>query len=249
MGTERQGASRISDRLSAVARLIPPGRIVADIGSDHAQLLVHLAEHQVLDRGIAGEVNRGPYENAADRVRESGWSDRIDVRLGDGLKVLRPGEADVVVLAGMGGSLIASILSRGKEKLDATTQLVLQPNNHGDQVRRWLLEQGWEIKQEELVKEGGILYEIVSASSGAPEHPYQGLPFSGDILRKLGPLLCRDRHPLLGERVAEEVDRLDRALDSLRSARTPEAQMRQQQLAADRRRWEEVQSWLSQERI
>src|SRR5699024_3765634 len=132
MGTERQGASRISDRLSAVARLIPPGRIVADIGSDHAQLLVHLAEHQVLDRGIAGEVNRGPYENAADRVRESGWSDRIDVRLGDGLKVLRPGEADVVVLAGMGGSLIASILSRGKEKLDATTQLVLQPNNHGD---------------------------------------------------------------------------------------------------------------------
>ncbi|PTX64888.1 tRNA (adenine22-N1)-methyltransferase [Melghirimyces profundicolus] len=239
--------NRVSARISALADRILPGRTVADIGSDHAQLLVTLAERGALKKGIAGELNRGPYQNAADRIREAGWTESIEVRQGDGLEVLQPGEAEVIVLAGMGGVLITSILSRGKEKLSGTEQLVLQPNNNGDRVRKWLKDHGWEIVEEELLKEGGILYEIISARRGESERPYKNLPLRPELLFRLGPLLCRDRHPLLRERVREEAAALKRILNSLRSARTPEAKEKQAEVAARLETWKEAELWLSRE--
>ncbi len=136
---------------------------------------------------------------------DQGLTNQVEVRLGDGLSVLRRDEADVVVLAGMGGVLISSILSRGKDRIQGVERLVLQPNNNGDRVRAWLLENGWEIDGEDLVKERGVLYEIISARQGDPHFPYRGLPLTREQALELGPLLWRDRHPLLGEKVKEEL--------------------------------------------
>ncbi|GGA36175.1 SAM-dependent methyltransferase [Kroppenstedtia guangzhouensis] len=249
MEEREQGLSHISDRLAAVAARIPPGRVVADIGSDHGLLLIFLARQGGLKRGIAGEVNQGPFENACKRIWDQGLTNRVEVRLGDGLSVLRRDEADVVVLAGMGGVLISSILSRGKDRIQGVERLVLQPNNNGDRVRAWLLENGWEIDGEDLVKERGVLYEIISARQGDPHFPYRGLPLTREQALELGPLLWRDRHPLLGEKVKEELLGLNRILASLQSARSPEAVKRREELDAQRRRWEEVHSWLSKEKI
>src|SRR5690606_34430747 len=108
---------RRSKRLKTIADLIPDQSIVADIGGDHAFLLIYMAQDGRLARGIVGELNRGPYENAKRNIQRMGVQDLIDVRLGDGLSVVKQGEIDYLVLAGMGGSLIVNILERGKEKL------------------------------------------------------------------------------------------------------------------------------------
>lgn len=249
MGIVGQGPRRSSDRLEAVAARIPPDRVVADIGADHGWLLIHLAKRGQLKQGIAGEVNLGPFKNAAHRIRAAGLTERVQVRLGDGLSVLRREEADVVVIAGMGGVLITSILSRGEAKLSGVERLVLQPNNNGNQVRAWLLEHGWEIDGEDLVKEGGILYEIISARQGDSGDPYKGLSLTLGQAIRIGPLLWRNRHPLLREKVKEELSGLDRILDHLQSARTQEAMERRKEFDAQRRQWEEVLSWLSKEKI
>ncbi|MFD1425698.1 tRNA (adenine22-N1)-methyltransferase [Kroppenstedtia sanguinis] len=250
MGREDNGWHPISERLAAVAAQVPPERVVADIGSDHGWLLIFLARQGKMKRGIAGEVNQGPFENASQRIQSQGLTDQIEVRLGDGLSILRRNEADVVVLAGMGGVLIRSILSQGLERLHGVERLVLQPNNNGEQVRAWLLEQGWEIDGEDLVKEGGILYEILTARKGGdPGAPYKGLSLTCEQALRLGPLLWRERHPLLEKKVEEELLGLNRILSGLQSARSPEAVQRRGEIHAWRRQWEEVQSWLSEEKI
>ncbi|SMO50094.1 tRNA (adenine(22)-N(1))-methyltransferase [Melghirimyces algeriensis] len=242
-------SSKISDRLSAVASCINAERVVADIGADHAQLLIYLAERGWLKKGIAGEVNRGPFQNAQKNVREAGLEYQIDVRLGDGLDVLNPGEAEVIVLAGMGGATITSILSQGNDKLSHVKQLILQPNNHGEQVRRWLYHQGWEIDQEELVNDGEILYEIISARPGNPDQPYKASPFEKEMMEKLGPLLCQKHHPLLPKKVMEEISSVDRILQGLQSARSPQGELRRKELQLQREKWEDVREWLLKEKI
>lgn len=153
----------LSIRLTAIADRVPAGSRLADIGSDHALLPVYLAERGKIAAGIAGEVNGGPYEAACCQVRESGLESLISVRKGDGLAVLAPGEADVVTVAGMGGALIVSILEAGEDQLAGVQRLVLQPNVGEDQVRRYLLANGWWLADEVILEEDGKIYEILVA--------------------------------------------------------------------------------------
>ncbi|WP_316245511.1 tRNA (adenine(22)-N(1))-methyltransferase [Gorillibacterium timonense] len=157
----------LSTRLSAIAAKIPAGSRLADIGSDHALLPVSLAENGTIARGIAGEVNPGPYEAAQRQVREAGVGKLIDVRKGDGLSVLTPGEVDVISIAGMGGSLIVSILEAHPDRLEGVNRLVLQPNVGEDQVRKYFLTHNWILSSEELLEEDGKLYEVLTAD----KHP------------------------------------------------------------------------------
>ncbi|MFC5450229.1 tRNA (adenine(22)-N(1))-methyltransferase [Paenibacillus aestuarii] len=160
---------KLSKRLQMIADRVPAGTRLADIGSDHALLPTYLAQQGVITFGVAGEVNPGPFDAATRQVMECGLQAAINVRLGDGLAVIQPGEVDVITIAGMGGSLIASILDAGKSKLQGVAKLILQPNVGEDQVRRWLDEQGWLLESETILEEDGKIYEILTASpNGAP---------------------------------------------------------------------------------
>lgn len=97
------------------------------------------------------------------QVKEAGLEAQIDVRRGDGLSVILPGEATCVSIAGMGGSLIASILQAGADRLHGVHTLVLQPNVGEEAVRKWLLEQRWLLVKEEILEEDGKIYEILTA--------------------------------------------------------------------------------------
>ncbi|MFC4076711.1 tRNA (adenine(22)-N(1))-methyltransferase [Salinithrix halophila] len=237
----------LSRRLAAVARFVPQGRVVADIGADHALLLAFLAQEGRIQKGIAGEVNLGPFENARDRVKDGSLDETIDVRQGDGLAVLAPREADVVVIAGMGGALIASILARGEEKLRDTERLILQPNNGAERVRAWLLERGWRVVAEDLVEDGGLLYEILVAEPGDAYAPYydSGLPLQQAL--ETGPLLWKERHPLFPEKIRKELEGRERILTSLDAGRTREALLRKQQLQEEISGWRRLLTWLSKE--
>lgn len=155
--------TKLSKRLTAIANLVPRGDVVADIGSDHALLPVYLVVNGISPRVIAGELNAGPFEAATSQVRAAGLSDRIDVRRGDGLTVLEPGEVDTITIAGMGGALIVDILQQGLDRLTDVRSLILQPNVAEDAVRRWLAEHDYMLLDEQIIMEDGITYPILYA--------------------------------------------------------------------------------------
>ncbi|WP_241154441.1 tRNA (adenine(22)-N(1))-methyltransferase [Staphylospora marina] len=231
-----------------MASMVPEGARLADIGADHAFLPIHLTLTGRIRFAVVGEVNRGPWSNALRRVQEAGLRSRIDVRLGDGLSVLRPGEADVVVIAGMGGTLMANLLEAGKDKLDGVRRLVLQPNIGGRRVREWLLEGGFTITAESLVEDAGILYEVIAAEPGDPRAPYEETGFPMSVLLEAGPVLCRDRHPLLPERFAAIVESKKKVADQLRRGKSVEAREKYERLESEIKEWERVIACLFGER-
>lgn len=153
----------LSDRLKLIADKIPKDSRIADIGSDHALLPVYLAQQNRINYAIAGEVNQGPLEAAKQQVNQAGLNHIIDVRKGDGLAVLQSNEADVITIAGMGGGLIAQILSEGYTKLEKVKQLVLQPNVGEELVRHWLYKHNWYLISEDILLEDNKIYEVLNA--------------------------------------------------------------------------------------
>lgn len=153
---------KLSARLEAVVSLIPPGKRVADIGSDHTQLPLYLARTGHSAALIASEGHREPFYRARMAVELAGLEGKIEVRLGYGLSVLRPGEVDVVCIAGMGGTTIERILADGLETARKLETVVCQPMVAAAQLRQWLLTNGFDIFDERLAREE-FVYEAFAA--------------------------------------------------------------------------------------
>ncbi len=188
---------------------------MADVGTDHAYLPVHLVHAGHVPRAVASDRMPGPLQAARRAVAAAGLADRIDLRQGDGLAVLKPGEVMSVVLAGMGGSLMCAILGAGPSVLDRLHRLVLQPNAGEETVRRWLATRGWQLVDEALVADAGRVYVVMAAEPGPP-----GTPAEADFV--LGPHLRRRRGDLFGSYVRGELVRAQRALQGAQQARSPD---------------------------
>ena len=120
----------ISKRLETVASYVPQGAVLLDVGSDHAYLPIELVEKGHIKRAIAGEVVEGPYQSAVTNVESHGLTEKIQVRLANGLAAFEESDqVSVITIAGMGGRLIATILEEGLDKLANVERLILQPNN------------------------------------------------------------------------------------------------------------------------
>jgi tRNA (adenine22-N1)-methyltransferase len=238
---------QISWRLQTIADYIPDQMRVADIGGDHARLLIHVARQQRIRRGIVGEVSRGPFENARDQVALLGYESVIEVRLGDGLSVLSRGEVDVIVLAGMGGSLICRILASGQEQLFGVKRLILQPNKGGYRVRQWLLANAYVLVEERLIEEAGILYEVMVAEPGEGRVHYEGVPLSMLQLLELGPLLWHKREPLLKKKLLHDQARRVKIMRQLERATSVASMQRRAEVKREIMDWEKVITWLSED--
>ena len=204
---------RLDGRLAAVAALVPRGARAADVGTDHAYLAIALLNEQDVDMVIATDKNEGPCAAARRTISASGFTNRVQVRLGDGLAPLSPGEVDTVCIAGMGGGLIASILAEGAEVLAEASRLVLQPMNDAAALRQWLYDNGWHIVEESLATADGRLYEIIAAEPGTEETPEPWL-------LTLGPVLWRDRPPLFARHAKAQTERLRRILYGMEKSKT-----------------------------
>ncbi|MFE4896124.1 tRNA (adenine(22)-N(1))-methyltransferase [Peribacillus butanolivorans] len=216
---------KLSMRLERVAIHIPKGSILADIGSDHAYLPCYAVSNGLCDQAIAGEVVEGPYQSARKQVAITGLQDKIEVRKGNGLEVLNPDEATCITIAGMGGTLISSILESGKEKLGKAERLILQPNVGAANVRNWLIDNGWALTGEEILEEDGKIYEILIAEKGDPLQPYRvnkqiGLMFGPFLTKQFSDTFIKKwqlekRHL---ERIIEQLDESGRSgLESKRN--------------------------------
>lgn len=135
----------------------------------------------------------------------------MDLRLGDGLSVLSPGEADVIVIAGMGGDTIAGILAAAPWSRDGPL-LLLQPMSRVCELRRWLPEQGYAVRAETLVQDKGVLYPILSAAGGTMAPASEAQAWGGFLL---------EGDPLWGRYLSDRILRLRRAAAGLERARDP----------------------------
>lgn len=177
----------LSRRLERVAANIPAGARLADIGSDHAYLPVALMRRGAISGAVAGEVASTPYNAAQRTVRENGLEADITVRLANGLAAIEPQDGITAIsLCGMGGETIRDIFEAGKARLSGREVLVLQPNGGEQPLRVWLMENGYRICHEEVLRENRFYYEVIVAErSGPVVYSEQELYF--------GPLLLRER--------------------------------------------------------
>ena len=159
----------LSRRLERVAAQVPAGARLADIGSDHAYLPVALMRRGAIASAVAGEVALTPFHAARHTVRENGLDGRITVRLANGLAAIEPEDAITAIsLCGMGGETIRDILDSGQAHLGGQERLVLQPNGGEQPLRQWLMDNGYRILHEEVLRENRFDYEIIVAERGAP---------------------------------------------------------------------------------
>ena len=131
----------------------PDCGVLADIGTDHAYLPIAAIQQGVCKRAIACDLHPGPLDIATGNIRNAGFGSQIEVRLGDGLQPLLPGEADCIVIAGMGGMRILDIIFVGLDQAEAARRLILQPQRDTMILRKFLHSNGFEIEGERLVRE------------------------------------------------------------------------------------------------
>ncbi|TFJ94095.1 tRNA (adenine(22)-N(1))-methyltransferase [Lentibacillus salicampi] len=207
---------RLSKRLEKVASFITQGVQFADIGSDHAHLPCYVCLHDEDAYAIAGEVNEGPFRSARENISRHGLSDRVDVRLGDGLQVLQNGEVALIVIAGMGGSLIKTILDEGKDRLSNVEKIIAQPNIGEHNVRRWLYSHGYEVTNEVMVAENGHIYEIIVGDKRA-----DGQKLTEKQLL-FGPHLLNQKPKLFYQKWTHEYDNRKRTVEQMKNAKSPD---------------------------
>lgn len=152
---------RISDRLRIVAHMCDKGAVVADIGTDHGYLPIYLVQEGIAPSAIAMDLRKGPLEKAKKHICDNCLEDRIQTRLSDGLEKLSKNEADIITICGMGGRLIADIVTKGKDIITQNTILVVSPQSEVGEFRHFLVSQGFEIEDEQMLKEDGKYYFII----------------------------------------------------------------------------------------
>lgn len=181
----------LSRRLQAIADLVPTGARVIDVGTDHAMIPVWLAQTQRAVHVWASDIRPGPLQSAGRLIDETDTGDAVETRLTDGLQGFGPEDGDTVIIAGMGGETMVSILSAAPWTANGTL-LILEPQSKQDLLRRWLFENGYAILRELLVKDAGRIYPILLAKAGTPE------PHS-DAEYLAGRFQCISDDPLFGD--------------------------------------------------
>lgn len=224
----------LSQRLERVAAQVPAGACLADIGSDHAYLPVALMRRGVITAAVAGEVAATPFHAANRTVGDNGLQQRISVRLANGLAAIEASDdITAISLCGMGGETIRDILDSGKARLSGHERLILQPNGGEQPLRQWLMENGYQILHEELLRENRFYYEIIVAERA------EGVSYSAEQLY-FGPLQMQARSPQFLAKWQRLLRQKRKALAGLEQARQG------QQPAQKVREIEQQIAWINQ---
>lgn len=214
----------LGPRLRQCAAFVRPGSRMADIGTDHGYLPVWLTRRKICPYAIAADINAGPLARARETADTYRAAELVELRLSDGLAALKRDEVDDIVIAGMGGELIASILGRAPWVRMETLRFILQPMSHPEKLRAFLYEHGFELLREETVLDSGRLYTVMLAAftghvlSPSLEQCYLGR--LGESASPYTPAYLTRQAALLAKRKAglslEEGERIDLVIHALR---------------------------------
>lgn len=169
----------MNKRMHAIVKYIEPGRGMIDVGTDHGYLPAWMATHGYRGNIIASDINGAPLQKARETAEKAGVTGRITFQLCDGLNQCRPDSVDTIIIAGMGGDVICRILDMAEWCMDRRYKLILQPMTKSEVLRYWLIYNEFEILTEDLVPEGGKLYQLIVARFGGSTRLNDGELFLG----------------------------------------------------------------------
>lgn len=202
---------RLTPRLQKIAQQVEIGSKVADIGTDHGYIPLYLVENKISSFVIACDVNEKPLESARKNIAGFGYEDSIETRLSNGLIALKPGEVDTVIIAGMGGLLVKEILEASKELVGTIDRFILQPMQAQEELRRYLVDNGFKIAKDILVQEEHRIYEVLVAEKGVQR-------IQDEIEFEIGFQLKENSLPLSAAFIQRKIDATERMLNQLQSA-------------------------------
>lgn len=195
----------LSKRLDIVSSFVSPGVKMLDVGSDHAYLPIALVKRGAISGAIAGEVVEGPFQSACQNVQKEGLTQQIQVRLASGLDAMTVEDGiEEIVIAGMGGRLISTILDQGQVKLQGIQTLILQPNNRENELRIWLEKHAYQIIAEEILEEAGKIYEIIVAKPGKMTLSW--------VEQTFGPYLLKSKPEVFRKKWLKEAGKIEEIL-------------------------------------
>ncbi len=219
----------LSLRLERVAANVPKGARLADIGSDHGYLPVALMRRGLIMAAVAGEVATTPFHAAQRTVRDNGLERQISVRLADGLAAMKPDDGITAIsVCGMGGETVRDILESGKRHLSGQERLILQPNGGEQPLRQWLMDNGYSILREELLRENRFYYEIIVAERAGP------VAYTAEQLY-FGPLQLQARSPVFIAKWQRMLRQKHKTLASFERARQAVPEEKRKEIAQQAR--------------
>ena len=203
---------QLQPRLQLLADMVPPGSRLADVGTDHGYIPVWLLKRGRIAAAIASDIGAEPLQHARQTAAEYEVNG-IDFRLCPGLDAIAPEEADTIVIAGMGGETIQTILEAAPWTAGGEHLLLLQPMTKVEYLRKWLVDNGYCFTEERLVFDKNYRYPVFAVRGGTqppltPAQQYGGILLDGD--------------PLYADYLDERIGKLQRAVDGLRRSATPE---------------------------
>ncbi len=228
---------QLSNRLLAVAELASAGHCLADVGTDHGYIPIYLMEQGKFERAIAMDVKKGPLLRAEENRERHGLREKMELRLSDGVKALREGEADTVVIAGMGGGLVIKILSEGESVLKSVKTLILQPQSELFRVREFLEEHTYCIEEEHMVLEDGKYYPMMRVVHGKMDS-------LTPLEKKYGPLLLKKKHPCLKLFLDWEEEKNLEILKNLQSQSGEKAKQRSEEVKRELQDIQKAKEWM-----
>lgn len=202
----------MNKRLQAIYSLICQGRGVVDVGTDHGYIPVALAQNGYAGKIIASDIRSGPLQAARSSAKSAGVEDKIDFLLCDGLDGCEKSAIDTIVIAGMGGDTICGILDRAEWCMAPDYTLILQPMTKAEVVRYWLAYNGYEFLDEVLVKDGGIIYQVIRARIKENTSLSLAELFTGEYALAV-------KNPLFGEFLDTLISRFEIGIKGLESAK------------------------------
>lgn len=209
----------LTERLAAIADEIEKGESVADIGTDHGYLPMYLTKEEISPKVIMADISKGSLNKARRNCRELMPEVKFDFRNGNGLRVIKKGEVDVIVIAGMGGNLICDILGRDLGKAKSCKKLILQPRTAQGRLRAWLVRKGFDIVNEQLVREGRFICEIITAVPGEPRESIKLNLEPESIKWEMPYWVANLKNPLVNEFISYKIDRENRILKSMENSK------------------------------
>ena len=203
---------QLQPRLQLLADMVPPGSRLADVGTDHGYIPVWLLQRGRIAAAIASDIGAEPLQHAKQTAAEYEVNS-IDFRLCPGLDAIAPEEADTIVIAGMGGETIQTILEAASWTAGGEHLLLLQPMTKVEYLRKWVVDNGYCFTEERLVLDKNYLYPVFAVRGGTqppltPAQQYGGVLLDGD--------------PLYADYLDERIGKLQKAIDGLRHSCTTE---------------------------
>lgn len=214
----------LSKRLNWILEKVDKCETIIDVGTDHGYIPIKLIKDNIASRVIASDINKEPLEKARINASLDGVIEKVDLRLGGGLKTLKSKEVQGIIIAGMGGNLIRDILEADLDKVKGVDYLVLQPAQNPEVLREYLYTHEYEIIDEDICLDEGKYYELFKV-----KYKKNNITKLEDVFYEISPVMLKKRTETLKSYIEDKVEKNNKILNFINDD-TEHAKERKKQL-------------------